>query len=336
MRLSDFDYPLPPEMIAQYPLPKRDQARLLVVNRRTRTIRDDVFKNLAQSLPRRSVLVLNNSKVIPARLFGRKQKTGARIEVFVLKKSAVDATYQVLLRPLKRLKTGDRIQFDHQGLEAEVVDTDQRLIRFNRHDLGDILQRIGHVPLPPYIRRTDEPGDRQAYQTVYARYPGSVAAPTAGLHFTRALLRHLKQAGQQIETVTLHVNYGTFRPVEREDIREHSIQKEKYSISPATIQRLQNARQQNRKIIAVGTTACRVLETWAIHGQAKGMTDLFIYPGYRFRIVDGLITNFHLPRSTLLMLVYAFGSSDLIKGAYWYAIKNGYRFYSYGDAMFII
>jgi len=335
MRLSDFDYSLPASMIAQYPLQQRDQAKLLVVNRRTKSFRDSVFRDLNLQLPNRSLLVINNSKVVPARLFGHKRKTGARIEVFLLKKVNRPATYEVLLRPLKRLKAGDRIRFDHPGLEAEVLDTEQRLIRFNGRGLSAMLAQAGHMPLPPYIRRPDEPLDRQMYQTVYARYPGSVAAPTAGLHFTRELLQLLKKKGHQIETVTLHVNYGTFKPVEEEDIRKHPIHQEEFSISAATIKRLQAARRQGRKIIAIGTTACRVLETWASQNRCRGGTDLFIYPGYRFRMVDGLITNFHLPRSTLLMLVYAFGSPGLIQRAYRHAIRSGYRFYSYGDAMFI-
>ncbi len=336
MRLRDFDYDLPPERIAQHPLKQRDQARLLVIRRRPPKIDDEIFAQLEGVLPPQSLLVLNNSKVIPARLFGRKKKTGARIEVFVLERYGHDGTYEVLLRPQKRLKNGDLIQFNGQRVQAEVVDIERRLIRFDCPDLNAVLTKIGHMPLPPYIRRKDQPSDRQMYQTVYARYPGSVAAPTAGLHFTPELLAGLKQRGHRTATVTLHVNYGTFKPVEEEDIRRHPIHRERYSIPAATIRCLEAAQRQGRPIIAVGTTSCRVLETWAATRRERGTTDLFIYPGYRFRLVDGLITNFHLPRSTLLMLVHAFGTPALMRRAYARAIGAGYRFYSYGDAMLIL
>ncbi len=338
MHLNEFVYDLPQELIAQYPLRQRDQARLLVIDRQTQTIIHDVFANVGKYLPPDSCIVLNDSKVIPARLLGRREKTPGKVEVFLLKKlpEGDGCSYEALIRPLNRLKLNEKIQFNGGSLTAEVVNIEKRIVRFNRKDVSAQLKKHGHIPLPPYIKRADEPLDHKYYQTVYARKPGSVASPTAGLHFTPALLNALREKGHTIETVTLHVNLATFRMVETEDITQHQMHTEDYSLARKTFDAIQKAKAAERKVVAVGTTACRVLETISTgKGPIKGATDIFIYPGYQFRMADALITNFHLPRSTLLMLVYAFGGTALMKRAYEEAIKNRYRFYSYGDAMVI-
>jgi len=336
MKLSEFDYPLPEALIAQDPLKSRDRARLMVINRKSGKIGHDIFANLGRYLPDQSVVVINNSKVIPARLLGRKKTTGAKFEIFLLKKLSDGCTYRVLMRPLKRVKIGDEITFGHDGLKARIVDIKNRLVKFNRRDVAGYLETIGHVPLPPYIKRPDREEDRTFYQTVYARHPGSVAAPTAGLHFTKELLAELSGAGHQIEKITLHVSAATFKPVQEEDIRDHQMHGEDFSISPATANRLRRAKDGDRRIVSVGTTSCRLLEAWAATGKFKGTTDLFIHPGFSFNMTDVLVTNFHLPRSTLLMLVYAFGGNELVRRAYQEAIDNEYRFFSYGDAMIIL
>ncbi|MBI5149305.1 MAG: tRNA preQ1(34) S-adenosylmethionine ribosyltransferase-isomerase QueA [Candidatus Omnitrophica bacterium] len=339
MKLQDFDYSLPEGLIASYPIPKRDQAKLMVVDRGRGTIAHDIFANVGKYLPAQSCLVLNDSKVIPARLLGRREKTPGKVEVFLLKKipGGDGCSYEALIRPLNRLKLNEKIQFNGGSLTAELVDIKKRTVRFNRRNISAQLQRHGHMPLPPYIKRPDEPLDKKYYQTVYARKPGSVASPTAGLHFTPALLNALRKKGHGIETVTLHVNLATFRMVEAEDITQHKMHTEEYSLTQKSFSSIQQAKAKGRKIVAVGTTSCRVLETLAKDSsRLTGATDIFIYPGYTFHSVDILITNFHLPRSTLLMLVYAFGGTKLMKEAYAQAIEQKYRFYSYGDAMIIL
>jgi S-adenosylmethionine:tRNA ribosyltransferase-isomerase len=338
MDLTDFGYPVPEELIAQHPLKNRAKARLMVVNRQTKTITHDIFENVGHYLPPKSLLVLNQSKVIPARLLGIKESTGAQIEVFLLKPLNEAGTFETLLRPLKRLKNGDRILFstgNSRSIFAEVIDRNNRTVRFNSKNIYRHLKTIGHMPLPPYIHRPDNALDKRLYQTVYAKNAGSVAAPTAGLHFSKALLNNLEKAGHKLERVTLHVNYATFKPVEEKDITLHKMHVEDYSVDQNTIQSIQIAKNQKRPVIAVGTTSCRVLETVAKSGKLNGSTDLFIYPGYSFQWVDGLITNFHLPFSTLLMLVYALGTKELMSKAYQEAVKQKYRFYSYGDGMLI-
>ena len=334
MKLQDFDYNLPEALIAQHPLKRRDQARLLVIDRETATISHDIFKNVDQYLPTNSHLVLNNSKVIPARLFGQRKDTGGKIELFILKQRK-DDTYEVLLKPLKRLKVNDEIVFGN-GIKATLIDRENRIVRFNRKNILKHLENIGHIPLPPYINRNDTKDDRKYYQTVFAKKLGSVASPTAALHFTKPLLNRIKKKVKSVEEVTLHVNYGTFKPVEEKNITQHKMHSENYSLTKSSYTKLKKAKVKNEPIVAVGTTSARVLETVVKCGTLAGSTDIFIYPGYSFQWVDILITNFHLPRSTLLMLVYAFGGNELMKKAYQEAIKNKYRFYSYGDSMIII
>ncbi len=336
MKLQEFDYILPQELIAQYPLQKRDQARLMVVERSTGRIHHSVLSGVEQYLPTRSIIVLNDSRVIPARLWGRRE-TGGRVEIFLLNRLADGYSYEALIRPLKRLKAGEKIIFTGNGLSAQLQDPQRKIIRFNHKNVGRSLKTIGHVPLPPYIKRADTPLDQEYYQTVYAQSEGSVAAPTAGLHFTRPLLEKLEGSGHKIVQVTLHINYATFKTVQEEDITRHRMHEESYAVSRRTKETLENAQRHGQKIIAVGTTSCRVLETLATGASAlQGTTDIFIYPGYQFQMTDCLLTNFHLPRSTLLMFVYAFGGVELIKKAYAEAIARRYRFYSYGDCMMIV
>ncbi len=342
MKLTEFDFDLPQELIAQYPLEKRDQARLMVIDRQKQTIHHDIFANVGKYLPSNSCIVLNDSKVIPARLLGHREKTPGKVEVFLLKKLSDGRSYETLIRPLNRLNLNEKIQFNGGSLTAELIDIEKRIVRFNRKNVVAQLKRHGHMPLPPYIKRADEPLDHKYYQTVYARKPGSVASPTAGLHFTPALLNALRKKGHGIETVTLHVNLATFRMVETPDITQHKMHTEEYSLTRRNLDSIQQTKAKGRKIVAVGTTSCRVLETIFGHRVGaqnfvplQGNTDIFIYPEYAFRAVDVLITNFHLPRSTLLMLVYAFAGTKLMKEAYAQAIREKYRFYSYGDAMVI-
>lgn len=336
MRLQDFDYELPDELVAQYPLKKREDARLMIVDRNAGEIRHDVFKNIGRHLPAQSLIVLNNSKVVQARLHGTKESTGARIEVFLLKRLPDGYRYEVLMRPLKRLKNGDRIVFSKEKVTAEVVDREARVVRFNRKHLTSFLQKHGHIPLPPYIKRDDERIDRTHYQTVYADKLGSVAAPTAGLHFTRRVLDGLARQGHDLREVTLHINYGTFKPVETEDITRHQMHYEAYRVTKTVYRALHRAHESGKPIVAVGTTGTRVIESLARGYPLEGETNLFLYPGVPVRWVDVLLTNFHLPHSTLLMLVSAFGGTQLIRRAYREAVKERYRFYSYGDAMLIV
>ncbi len=348
--LSDYDYHLPIKHIAQTPADRRDRSRLLRLCRKTGRTHHHRFDDLVHLLAPGDVLVVNNTEVIPARLFGRKE-TGGRVEVLLLNYPQArpdDATGRMtgrcLIRASRRPGVGTRIRLGDAatatvtGFDKGVFDID---LSFDG-DMDAILNRIGHIPLPPYIQRNgDAPpcDDARAYQTVFAREKGAVAAPTAGLHFTPDLLNQLKSAGVQIVTITLHVGYGTFSPVRVDDIRDHQIHTEAYRISTPAARTINAARAAGHRIIAVGTTSCRTLEYAArpAGGVApgRGMCDLFIYPGYRFKVVDALITNFHLPQSTLLMLVSALAGREKILAAYRAAIEQGYRFFSYGDAMFI-
>lgn len=336
MDLKDFEYSLPEELIATHPLHRRDSARLLVVDRKNERFLHDQFSSVDQYLPAHSCLVLNNSKVVPARLLTQRQKTGGQVEIFLLKKLDDGYSYSVLMRPTKRLKVGEELFFDNQNLKATIVDKEKGIVRFNRKDVMSYLYRIGHIPLPPYIKRSDSEEDKKYYQTVYAKEEGSVAAPTAGLHFTQRLLKKIQAKGHTIEEVTLHVSYGTFKPVEENDITRHQMHTEEYFVNQETYDSLLNAKARGTSIVAVGTTSCRVLETIAQTQKCQGETNIFIYPGCSFKMTDHLITNFHLPASTLLMLVYAMGGIDLMKKAYHEAVRQKYRFYSYGDAMVII
>lgn len=333
--VAAYDYDLPESLIAQYPLKKRDQARLMVIDRAKQRITHDVFANLDRYLPKKSLMVLNDSKVIAARLIGKKSDTGGEVEVFLLNQASDDRTFEALLRPLKRIKEGQVIDFG-KGLEATLIDREKRLVRFNKADVLKVIATQGHIPLPPYIKREDKLSDRKDYQTVYAKHLGSVAAPTAGLHFTAGLMTKLKIKGHRFAQVTLHINYGTFKPVECDDIREHPMHEEFYHVSDKEYARIQKAKAKGEKVVAIGTTACRTLESITKSKKLEDKTRIFIYPGYDFKMIDALVTNFHLPKSTLIMLVSAFGGYDLIRRAYQEAITQKYRFYSYGDAMLII
>ena len=326
-KLQSYFYHLPSDLVAQTPVPHRDRARLLIIDRAQSTIRHDTFKHLNNYLPANSHLVVNNSKVIPARLWGHRS-TGGAVEVFLLNTLEDGYSFEVLLRPLKKIREGEAIDFG-LGISAILTDKEKRIVRFNKKNITRYLPKVGHMPLPPYIKRPDTPRDREDYQTVYAKQPGSVASPTAGLHFSKELIKKLKSQGHRFLELTLHINYGTFKPVQCADIRAHPMHTEHYSNIPCSF-------DSSGYVVAVGTTSCRALETFAHNKKHAGSTDIFIYPGYKFQVVDALITNFHLPYSTLLMLVCAFGGYDLIMKAYKEAIKERYRFYSYGDAMLII
>jgi len=337
-QLQSYFYHLPEELIAQEPIPDRDKCRLLIIDRAKKSITHDTFDHLNKYLPVNSQFIINNSKVIPARLLG-KRTTGGNVEVFLLNPLEDGYSFEVLLRPLKKIRQGEKIEFGH-GINAVIENKEKRIVRFNKKNIIRHLKEVGHIPLPPYIKRSDTPQDKKDYQTVYAKQPGSVASPTAGLHFTKELIKNLKSNGHRFLELTLHINYGTFKPVECDDIRQHPMHTEYYSIIPEVFQSLvipAKAGIHNYKpVVAVGTTSCRVLETFAHNKKHAGSTDIFIYPGYKFQMIDALITNFHLPYSTLLMLVCAFGGYDLVMKAYNEAIKERYRFYSYGDAMLII
>ncbi|WP_418792248.1 tRNA preQ1(34) S-adenosylmethionine ribosyltransferase-isomerase QueA [Phosphitispora sp. TUW77] len=341
MKLSEFDYFLPEELIAQEPAESRDKSRLLVLHRATGEIEHRQFADCIEYFNPGDVLVLNNTRVIPARLIGVKEGTGARIEVVLLKRIALN-TWETLVKPGKKVRPGTRITFGESMLTAEAISSTEaggRVLYFSYDGVfEDILDRLGQMPLPPYIRK--ELSDRERYQTVYAKTPGSAAAPTAGLHFTPDLLERIRSSGIKTEELLLHVGLGTFRPVKTENILEHKMHAEYYEISPATAAAVNKAKREGGRVISVGTTASRTLET--VGGEngmvcpGDGWTDIFIYPGYRFKIVDVLITNFHLPKSTLLMLVSAFAGREKVLEAYRQAVFHRYRFFSFGDAMLIV
>lgn len=339
MKTDDFDYYLPEELIAQTPLEKRDESRLLVLDKNTGEITHEKFNNIISYLNKGDILVINNTKVLPARLIGTKEDTNAVIEVLMLKDLG-NNTWECLSKPAKRVKIGTIIKFSEE-LKAEctyIGDEGIRHFKFIYEGIFyEILDKLGEMPLPPYIHEKLEDKDR--YQTVYAKEVGSAAAPTAGLHFTKELLTKIKEKGVIIEEITLHVGLGTFRPVSVEDVTNHKMHSEFYSMSKETADTLNKAKKDNRRIIAVGTTTTRTLETimnlYNEFRECSGYTDIFIYPGYNFKGIDALITNFHLPKSTLVMLVSAFASKDNIMNAYKEAVDNKYRFFSFGDAMFI-
>ena len=341
MHLNDFHYELPESLIAQSPPKRRDQSRLLVLDRFTGEVNHKHFYDIKSFLKPGDCLVVNNTRVIPARLIGERIDTGGKIE-FVLLKRIKDDIWEVILKPGKRAKPGTRFVFGSGALIAEIiniVDDGNRLVRFFYEGIfEEILDHIGIMPLPPYITASLE--DKERYQTVYSRLKGSAAAPTAGLHFTKELIDQIKSLGIEFAELTLHVGIGTFRPVKTENILEHHMHSEHFSISRETCDIINNTKERNGRVIAVGTTSCRVLETVALDNgkvsPGEGETDIFIYPGYRFKAIDGLITNFHLPESTLLMLVSAFAGRENILSAYKEAIEHKYRFFSFGDAMFII
>lgn len=346
MLLSEFDYELPEELIAQLPADKRENSRMLVLNRDKHSISHNHFYDIVDLIEPNSLLVLNNTKVMPARLYGKKD-TGAKIEIFLLKQLA-DDNWEVLIKPSKRVKNGTLITVSNE-LEVEVLkrleEDGEWLVKLHYNgNVLDVLHRNGNIPLPPYIERKMQSEDIkkldfERYQTVYAKDEGSVAAPTAGLHFTTEILQNLKDKGIEIAYVTLNVGLGTFRPVKCENVLEHKMHSETFEITQEAANAINKAKQCGKKIVAVGTTTVRTLETaYAKYGEIKACHDhseLFIYPPYEFKVIDNLITNFHLPKSTLLMLVSALAGKDFIFEAYKEAIENRYRFFSYGDCMYI-
>lgn len=340
MKKSDFYYDLPPELIAQEPLLQRDQSRLMTLNRQNGNIGHQHFSDIVELLEEGDCLILNDSRVLPARLYGNKLRTGGRIE-FVLLREVESDVWEVLAKPGKISKVGTRFVFGDGLLAAEVIDIVEggnRIVRFTHGgSFYDIIERVGEMPLPHYIKQKLE--DQERYQTVYSRVVGSAAAPTAGLHFTQSLMERLREKGVKIGYVTLHVGLGTFRPVKADNIEEHVMHTEHYELPAPTAELIYQTKAAGKRVIAVGTTSCRTLESVAAeHGRivpAQGWTGIFIYPGYEFKVLDGLITNFHLPESTLIMLVSAFAGRENVLNAYHKAIEEKYRFYSLGDAMFI-
>jgi len=347
VHLSDFDYELPPELIAQEPLPERDASRLLVLNKATGAMSHHVFRELPEFLRAGDCLVQNDTRVIPARLLGTRKGSSRQVEILLTRpvgNSQAPSGYEAMVRPARKLHPGAVVAVGTSGVEVEIVeslDPRRRIVRFPPElDIASFLEKEGHVPLPPYIERQDVQTDKERYQTVYAESAGAVAAPTAGLHFTPELLRALEARGVFVARITLHVGPGTFLPVTSEDPTEHKMDREFYRISSSAAYAIGRTRRSGGRIVAVGTTVVRALETaareeegiWGV-GADEGWTEAFIYPPYTFRIVDALITNFHLPRSTLLMLVSAFAGREHILAAYQEAVSQRYRFYSYGDAM---
>jgi S-adenosylmethionine:tRNA ribosyltransferase-isomerase len=340
VKASDFDFYLPEELIAQHPLEKRDEARLMVLDKQSGNIEHKVFRDVLDYLEEGDCLVLNDTRVLPARLFGTKEGSGGKMEFLLLKRKEKDL-WETLVKPGRRAQIGSRFLFGNGELKAQVVDIGEegsRIVRFEYEGIfEEVLDRLGQMPLPPYIKEKLE--DKEMYQTVYSREQGSAAAPTAGLHFTEKLLERIEEKGVKLAFLTLHVGLGTFRPMKAENISEHVMHSEYYSLSKESADIINSCKENGKRVIAVGTTSTRTLET--IGGEdsrvreQSGWTDIFIYPGYKFKIVDALITNFHLPKSTLLMLVSALSSRDIILNAYENAVKEKYRFFSFGDAMII-
>ena len=341
LKTSDFYFDLPPELIAQDPLTDRSASRLLVLDKNTGEIKHEQFRNIINYLNPGDCLVLNDTRVIPARLHGIREETGAAIEVLLLKRKEKDV-WETLVRPGKKVRPGAKLSFGEgllRGEVLEIVEEGNRLIRFQYEGIfEEVLDRLGEMPLPPYITHKLE--DKNRYQTVYAKYDGSAAAPTAGLHFTRDLLDEIAQRGVNLAYVTLHVGLGTFRPVKAERITEHQMHSETYQITKEAAEVINRTRKNGGRVICVGTTSCRSLESAAEEDgtlrECSGDTEIFIYPGYRFKVLDALITNFHLPESTLVMLVSALAGREKVLRAYGEAVEERYRFFSFGDAMFVI
>ncbi len=350
MRVEDFDYELPEELIAQQPLKDRESCRLMVLDREKKNMEHRIFRDILDYINHGDVLVVNDSKVIPARLYGEKEGTGAKIEFLLIKRISGDK-WETMVRPGRRLKPGDRVVFsteEGKRLSAEILEYGEdgtRIVEFAYDGIFmERLEEAGTMPLPPYIEREATEEDREDYQTVYARIDGSVAAPTAGLHFTEELLEQVKEKGAEIAYLTLHVGIGTFRPVKVDVVEEHHMHFEEYEVSEEAAATINRAIKNGGRVISVGTTSTRTLESVATLDEDKGKymvkagdgaTDIFIYPGYQFKIVDALITNFHLPKSTLVMLISALADREYILNAYREAVKEKYRFFSYGDAMLI-
>ncbi len=340
LKKTDFDFDLPQELIAQDPLEDRSASRLLLLDKNTGQLKNEIFHNITRYLRPGDCLVLNNTKVIPARLLGQREGTGAHVEVLLLKRREGDV-WETLVKPGKKCKPGTYLVFGDGLLRAQVLETVEegnRLIRFFYQGIWEeVLDRLGEMPLPPYI--THKLQDKNRYQTVYARYDGSAAAPTAGLHFTCELLRQIEEMGVKVVYVTLHVGLGTFRPVKEENVLEHHMHSEFYQVTEEAADQINTAKAAGGRIICVGTTSCRTLESAADeNGMVRpgcGNTEIFIYPGYRFKVLDCLITNFHLPQSTLVMLVSALAGRERVLAAYAEAVRERYRFFSFGDAMFV-
>ena len=341
MKTSDFYYDLPEELIAQDPLEDRTASRLLVLDRKTGAVKHKIFSDVIDYLNKGDCLVINNTRVIPARLIGEKEGTGGKVEVLLLKRRANDV-WETLVKPGKKLKPGAKITFGDGRLRAEVlevVEEGNRLVKFHYEGIfEEILDSLGEMPLPPYITHKLE--DKEMYQTVYAKFDGSAAAPTAGLHFTKELLNKIEEKGIKIASITLHVGLGTFRPVKVDDVNNHHMHTEWYEVNAEAAEIINETKRNGGRVICVGTTSCRTIESVADENgymKAKtGETDIFIYPGYKFKVMDGLITNFHLPESTLVMLVSAFAGKENVLSAYETAVKEKYRFFSFGDAMILI
>ncbi|MET3085996.1 tRNA preQ1(34) S-adenosylmethionine ribosyltransferase-isomerase QueA [Priestia megaterium] len=342
MKVDLFDFHLPEELIAQTPLEQRDASRLMVLNKETGSVKHHMFHDLLDYVQEGDCLVLNDTRVLPARLFGTKEDTGANIEVLLLKQTQGD-TWETLVKPAKRVKEGTVISFGDGRLTAvckETSDQGGRLLEFNYEGIFyEVLEQLGEMPLPPYIKERLD--DQERYQTVFAREQGSAAAPTAGLHFTEEMLEQLKEKGVHIAFLTLHVGLGTFRPVSVDDLEEHDMHSEFYQVSEGTAALLNSVREKGGRIISVGTTSTRTLETIATEHNGKfvassGWTNIFIFPGYEFKAIDGMITNFHLPKSTLIMLVSALAGRESVISAYEQAVAEKYRFFSFGDAMLIL
>ena len=340
MKVSDFDYELPEELIAQHPYDKRDEARLMVMDRQKQKIEHKVFRDVIDYLEPGDCLVINDTKVIPARLYGKKD-TGANVEVLLLKRIDGDE-WEAMVRPGNKLKPGAKVSFGEGLLNAEILEVlegGNRKVKFEYKGIfNEILDKIGLMPLPPYIKESLKENDK--YQTVYAKYEGSAAAPTAGLHFTEELLKKIREKGIVVANVTLHVGIGTFRPVKVENVEEHNMHSEHYYIKKEDAEKINEAKKNGHRIISVGTTSCRVLESVAdekgMVKESEGDTNIFIYPGYKFKCIDRLITNFHLPESTLIMLVSSLAGRDFVMEAYNEAVKERYKFFSFGDAMMIL
>ena len=342
-KLADFDYPLPEKYIAQYPATRRDQSKLMIVHKETGEIEHKKFSNLPDYLRKNDLVIMNNTKVFPARLYANKDRTEAKVEVFLLRELENDL-WEVMVRPARKVRIGNKLMFT-KNVFCDVIDntiSGGRVVRFEYEDedIYNVIDRVGISPLPPYIKRESDAKDKIRYQTVFAEKRGAVAAPTAGLHFTDGLIKRIHAKGAKTAYTTLHIGLGTFRPVQVEDLNRHQMDSEYFEVSPETSLLINETKKKRRSVIAVGTSSVRSLETVAVSGfqvsPKRGWTDKFIYPPYDFKMVDGMITNFHQPKSTLLMMVSAFADRDLIMKAYREAKKKNYRFLSYGDAMLIM
>jgi S-adenosylmethionine:tRNA ribosyltransferase-isomerase len=342
MRIEEFDYHLPRSLIAQYPSAQRGETSLMILHRQTGVVEHQAFREITKYLRAGDLLVMNNTRVLPTRLIGKKE-TGGKIEMLLIPSwNGTKGEWEALIKGAGKVKRGARIRFEAEfrGEIEDVKDGKGKVTFSYQGEVKELLEKIGHIPLPPYIKRGDEPLDRERYQTVFAERDGSIAAPTAGLHFTHTLLQALKDTGVRTTMITLHIGTGTFTPVKARDVEAHAMEAEWIEISEETAREIKAAKARGGRVVSVGTTTTRALESFSVGDGAvrsgKGMSSLFIYPPYRFRVIDSLITNFHLPKSTLIMLVSAFAGKDLLMKAYQEAILRKYRFYSYGDAMLIL